>query len=142
MDNLEESEGMLVVGATHNPVQVDPQIFSPGRLDRQFYLKSPDVGARRRILGRYLSDQPLALDVDINRLAALTERFTAANVHEICLEAIEQAQNKKDDRGKLTGMADLLAIINARKPTYSDEMLQAYEEFVGLHGNRLENDGA
>ena len=48
----------------------------PGRLDVQLYVPPPDAEGRLEVLKVHTSGMPLAADVDLERLAADTERFS------------------------------------------------------------------
>ena len=134
MDRLADIDSVLVIATTHHPALIDPAGFSPGRFDKLIYLHPPDADTRRRFLERYLGDQPLALNVDLNKLAALMERFTGADIQAVCVEALDQARLRSDTRPKTISMTDLETIIKAKKPSVSIDLLQECEAFAEQHG--------
>ena len=87
MDGLEELQSVVVIGATNRPNLIDPALLRPGRFDELIYVSVPDEGGRRRILGIHTEDMPLAEDVDLDRLAARTPRFTGADLEDLVRRA-------------------------------------------------------
>ncbi|WP_170303939.1 CDC48 family AAA ATPase [Sphingosinicella humi] len=87
MDGLEELQSVVVIGATNRPNLIDPALLRPGRFDELIYVSVPDKTGRRRILGIHTEDMPLADDVDLDDLAARTERFTGADLEDLVRRA-------------------------------------------------------
>lgn len=87
MDGLEELQGVVVIAATNRPTLLDPALLRPGRFDELVYVPVPDLAARRHILGIQTKDMPLADDVDLDDVAARTERYTGADLSDIVRRA-------------------------------------------------------
>ena len=87
MDGLEELQAVVVIGATNRPNLVDPALLRPGRFDELIYVGLPDQPGRRRILGIQTAKMPLAADVDLDAVAARTERFTGADLEDVVRRA-------------------------------------------------------
>lgn len=49
LDGFERRIGVVVVGATNQPENIDPAILRPGRLDRHFIIPLPDPSERQKI---------------------------------------------------------------------------------------------
>ncbi|CDZ55863.1 ATP-dependent zinc metalloprotease FtsH [Neorhizobium galegae bv. orientalis] len=49
LDGFERRSGVIVIGATNHPENIDPAILRPGRLDRHFVLPLPDATTRKQI---------------------------------------------------------------------------------------------
>jgi transitional endoplasmic reticulum ATPase len=80
MDGLEELEGVFILGATNRPDIIDEALLRPGRFDKMLQIPSPDKEGRIEILKIHTKDKPLAKDVDILKLAELTEGSTGAEL--------------------------------------------------------------
>ena len=95
MDGLEESQGVVVIGATNRPTLLDPALLRPGRFDELIYVPVPEEAGRRKILGIHTEGMPLAADVDLDRLAKKTEGYTGADLENLVrragLQAIREA---------------------------------------------------
>ena len=87
MDGLEARGQIIVIGATNLPNALDPALRRPGRFDREIVIGIPDGTGRHEMLAIHTRGMPLAADVDIARLAAITHGFTGADVAALCREA-------------------------------------------------------
>ena len=91
MDGLESRGHVIVIGATNVPNTLDPALRRPGRFDREIVIAVPDRAGRREILDIHSRGMPLAGDVDLDRLAAITHGFVGADLEALCREAAMSA---------------------------------------------------
>src|SRR3954447_2990002 len=86
MEGFDEKDKspILFMGATNVPWQLDPAVLRPGRFDEKVYIPLPDLPARRRMLDLYLSQRPLASDVNLDDLAQKLDGFSGADIKYIC----------------------------------------------------------
>jgi transitional endoplasmic reticulum ATPase len=87
LDGVEALRNVVVVGATNRPDLVDPALLRPGRLERMVYVPPPDAQARAEILKAASRNVPLASDVDLAKLAAELDGFSAADCAALVREA-------------------------------------------------------
>jgi transitional endoplasmic reticulum ATPase len=87
MDGLQARGQVIVIGATNIPDALDPALRRPGRFDRELTIGVPDRPGRYEILEIHTRGMPLATDVDLERLAALTHGFVGADLESLCREA-------------------------------------------------------
>merc|ERR1712093_372735 len=87
MDGVGAKKNVFIIGATNRPDIIDPALMRPGRLDQLIYIPMPDFESRLSILKATLRKSPLNKDVDIAYVAAQTEKFTGADLTEICQRA-------------------------------------------------------
>ena len=87
MDGLESRGQIVVIGATNLPNLLDPALRRPGRFDREIEIGIPDAAARLEILEIHTRGMPLAEDVDLGRLAAMTHGFVGADLEALGREA-------------------------------------------------------
>ena len=80
MDGLEELKGVVVLGATNRPDIIDEALLRPGRFDKLLRIPPPDKEGRIEILKIHTKKKPLAKDVDITKLAEMTEGYTGAEL--------------------------------------------------------------
>ncbi len=66
---------------------MDPALRRPGRFDREISIPIPDQHGRREILEIHSRGMPLAEDVDLAHLAAITHGFVGADLEALCREA-------------------------------------------------------
>lgn len=91
MDGLESRGNVIVIAATNLPNSLDPALRRPGRFDREIGISVPDKDGRQQILEIHTRGMPLASDVDLTRLAAITHGFVGADLQAFCREAAMSA---------------------------------------------------
>jgi transitional endoplasmic reticulum ATPase len=87
MDGLESRGNVIVIAATNLPNALDPALRRPGRFDREIAISVPDREARREIVEIHTRGMPLAEDVSLDRLAAVTHGFVGADLEALAREA-------------------------------------------------------
>jgi transitional endoplasmic reticulum ATPase len=87
MDGLNQRQNVIVIAATNIPNALDPALRRPGRFDREISISIPDRNGRREILEIHTRGMPLADDVDLDRLAAITHGFVGADLEAFGREA-------------------------------------------------------
>jgi transitional endoplasmic reticulum ATPase len=70
----------------------------PGRLDQLIYIPMPDYESRLSILKAVLRKSPINKEVDIQYLASQTDKFTGADLTEICQRAAKLAIREDIER--------------------------------------------
>src|ERR1700759_1143357 len=120
MDGLEELQSVVVIGATNRPNLIDPALLRPGRFDELIYVGVPDRNGRRRILAIQTQKMPLAEDVDLDALAARTERFTGADLEDLTRRAGLIALRANLD-AKAVAMADFDAAMDDSRASVTAE---------------------
>jgi cell division protease FtsH len=89
MDGFSPSEGVVVIGATNRPDDLDPALKRPGRFDRVITVGLPTADGREAILRLHIERRgiPLSADVDLARLARLTPSWSGADLANLLNEA-------------------------------------------------------
>ncbi len=87
MDGLSQRQHVIVLAATNLPNVLDPALRRPGRFDREISIPIPDQHGRREILEIHSRGMPLAPDVDLPHLGAITHGFVGADLMALCREA-------------------------------------------------------
>ena len=132
MDGL-ESKGSekryLVLAATNIPWDVDVAFRSAGRFDTTIFIPHPDFEARKKLLEIGLKDKPC--NVDIEKLAAMTEGFASAEIMDICDKAaripLRERIKEEKPRRKIT-MEDFEKVLKGRKTVLSSWYPKAVKE--------------
>ncbi len=91
LDGIEELKGVTILAATNRPDIIDSALLRAGRFDIQIELPMPDAKARREIFAIHTRGKPLASDVDLDRLAAVTEGLAGSDIEAVCRKASMQA---------------------------------------------------
>ncbi|MET0269471.1 MAG: CDC48 family AAA ATPase [Sphingomonas sp.] len=135
MDGLEALQSVVVIGATNRPNLIDPALLRPGRFDELIYVSVPDEGGRRRILGIHTDGMPLAGDVDLDSLAARTDRFTGADLEDLVRRAGLFALRESIDAGIVTA-AHFTSALAETRASVTPEIEREYEQMAA----RLKQD--
>jgi len=87
MDGLEGRGKVIVIAATNRPNALDPALRRPGRFDREIEIRIPDKKGRYEILLIHTRNMPLAEDVNLEKLAAISHGYVGADLEYLCKEA-------------------------------------------------------
>jgi transitional endoplasmic reticulum ATPase len=91
MDGMNAKKNVFIIGATNRPDQLDSAIMRPGRLDQLVYIPLPDFDSRMSILKAVLRKTPLSPDINLKQLCEATDKFSGADLTEICQRACKLA---------------------------------------------------
>ena len=91
MDGLSGRGNVIVIGATNRPGALDPALRRPGRFDREIEISVPDKKGRHEVLQIHTRGMPLAPDVDLNKLSAMTHGYTGADLSALGRETAMKA---------------------------------------------------
>ncbi len=139
MDGFQKLEGVVVVGSTNVPHLLDPSIMRPGRFDKIIYIPLPDRAARVEVFKHYSKKYPMVSEIDFEKLALLTERFSNADIANVYSEAARQVADEALGKSKILKIDtdDLTKVIKAIKPSTSISQLAEYDKFKTDYGRRL-----
>ena len=98
MDGVGAKKNVFIIGATNRPDIIDTALMRPGRLDQLIYIPMPDFESRLSILRATLRKSPVAKEVDLSYLASQTDKFTGADLTEICQSACKMAIREEIER--------------------------------------------
>jgi transitional endoplasmic reticulum ATPase len=87
MDGLKSRGKVVVIAATNVPNILDPALRRPGRFDREIEIGVPGKEGRLNILKIHTRNMPLAKDVDLKELAAITHGFVGADLASLAKES-------------------------------------------------------
>ena len=87
MDGLQSRGRVVVIGATNRVNSIDPALRRPGRFDRELAINVPDKQGRLLILKIHTRNMPIAKDVNLEEIAAITHGFVGADLASLGKEA-------------------------------------------------------
>ncbi|KAI9283151.1 P-loop containing nucleoside triphosphate hydrolase protein [Sporodiniella umbellata] len=136
MDGVEERQGVVVIGCTNRPDQIDDAILRPGRLDQLIYLGLPTEEDRVDIIRSYINRMSVSKDVDPRKLGKQTEFCTGADIENLFREAGTLALRKNMEAQHIT-KEDFDEVIVSICERAEDLVLQGkldlYERFLHDH---------
>ena len=98
MDGFDRGDLTVVIAATNRPDVLDSALLRPGRFDRRVTVELPEAASRRAILAVHTRDKPLAPDVELGELAAMTPGFSGAELANLANEAALGATRRRADQ--------------------------------------------
>ncbi len=127
MDGIQPLQNVVVLAATNRPDILDPALLRPGRFDRIIYVPPPDKETRLAIFKVHTRRMPLAKDVDLEKLAEMTEGYTGADIEAVCREAAMIALREKFEVRPVE-MKHFEAALKVIPPSLKPEDIRRYEE--------------
>lgn len=131
MLNNASDRGIYVLAATNHPERIDKAVLRTGRIDELVYIDMPDKEARRSLFSLTLSKVPSDENIDMNRLAELTEGYNCSDISYIVKTAARKMFNatikENDGDYQLITQVLLEEIISIRRPSVSARDLREFE---------------
>lgn len=123
LNNAGENK-ILVVCATNWPEMIDLAILRGGRMDKRIYVPAPDFDARKGLFINFLSGRPCDKEIDIEKLAKMTNNYASTDVELIVKNAAHVAlELEKNIDEKM-----LIESINKLNSSISPEQIRYYEQ--------------
>jgi transitional endoplasmic reticulum ATPase len=130
LDGVEDLRNVVVVGATNRPDLIDPALLRPGRLERLVYVPPPDAEARAAILRASAQTVPLDDSVDLVKLGAELNGFSAADCAALIRESALAAMRESLEATTVTAanVANARERVRASLDPVQVGWLEAYAE--------------
>lgn len=123
---------VIIMGATNRPQDLDKAILR--RMPATFHVSLPGLQQRKKILELILQNEPVSPDIDIDRLANITESCSGSDLNELCRNASiyrlrdylgSEARNRSDLPSHST---DADEFHDALRPITMEDMLKSWEK--------------
>ena len=134
MSGFEDSEGIIVMGATNYPERIDDALMRSGRFSRQITIDLPDEIECIELVKYYFAKLKLERDLDCGDadVAALSVGLTPADIAEMVNESAILAMRESTDTVTLSHVNEAINKVitkNIRKPDKSHE----FHRLVAVH---------
>ena len=126
------SDKVIILGATNVPWNLDPAVTRPGRFDRMIYIPPPDRDSRREIIRIYSRRIKRVKDVDIEKIANLTQGYSAADLEYLFRFSSQKAFLMAVEGNKMESIGTDFILENMKeiKPSVSKILVEKYEKFA------------
>lgn len=114
--------GIFIVATSNRPDKIDPAVRRTGRLDKNVYVPLPDKEARREMFSMYLKKRPVCSEIDIDRLAELTEGYIASDIAYIVNDAAMLAAYAREPITE----EHLMTSLSNTSPSLKKEVMESY----------------
>lgn len=125
-------DGVLVIGATNKPNEIDEAALRAGRLEFKYYIPLPDAETRASIFEINLSKRKCDFGINYDRLASLTENYISADIKMIVDNAARLTFRRK--LGKIL-QSTIEEVIANSSPSVTLDVIKRHEairdEFLG-----------
>jgi len=130
---------LYVIAATNKPWLLDEPFIR--RFQKRIYVSLPDLDARRKLFEMYTKGLKLDGNVELGQLAKITDGYSAADIHDICVEAqlrvVSEFFNSSDGKTgepRSITMDDFMDIIKKRKHSIVLENLKKLLDWNSKYG--------
>lgn len=97
IDGVDSLNNILIIGMTNRKDMIDEAVIRPGRLEIHIEVGLPDERGREQIFEIHTrvmkTNDKLAADVDLKKLAAMTKNYTGAEIAAVCKNATSYVLN-------------------------------------------------
>lgn len=123
--------GLLLLGATNRPWDIDPAALRHGRFGEHVYVGLTDEPARRFILEMTLARIPLDPDVDLDEIAKRTAGLSGADLNGLVDRIIDPAFDQAMSSGQPVAVRweHVEQALKVTRPSVSEKELRRYEKF-------------
>ncbi|HEY7508433.1 MAG TPA: CDC48 family AAA ATPase [Nitrososphaera sp.] len=88
LDGIQALSSVVVIAATNRADIIDPALLRPGRFDKIVFVPMPDKATRLKILEIHAKKKPVGPDVDLAKVAELTDGFSGADTGSVVNTAV------------------------------------------------------
>jgi len=132
LDDVSNSDGVLVIAATSAPWLLDPAFLRPGRFDQKVLVSLPDSAERVDIV-RVLRNRIPVVDLDAQQVADETAGYSGADLTAIFENAAERAISASIKIGTYQPLTTELIIEESKR------MLPGAESWMEMARSNLES---
>lgn len=119
------ADGVIVIGATNKPDEIDEAALRAGRLEFKYYIPQPDFESRKELFKIHLRQRKTEVGIDYAHLAELTDNYIAADIKLIVDNAARLVFRRKESR--ITNQI-LEEVISTSKPSIPIDVIRKHEE--------------
>ncbi|UVS68169.1 CDC48 family AAA ATPase [Nitrososphaera viennensis] len=88
LDGISELREVVVIAATNRPDMIDKALLRPGRFDKIVFVPNPDIKTRSNILHIHVKEKNLGAEINLEKIATMTEGFSGADVSAVVNTAV------------------------------------------------------
>ncbi len=140
MDGLmsRRNERIIVLAATNHPWDIDPAILQ--RFERRIYVPLPNREARKEIFRIHLRNVRLSSNVDLDRLADLTEGYSGREIVQVIKYAQFNVLSEYLDSNDLSRVRELIHKPIKLRPLTMKDFLDALKKIkpIGIDTRKYE----
>ncbi len=117
-------DGVIVIGATNKPDEIDEAALRSGRLEMKYYIPQPDYDTRKELFRINLKDRKTDFGIDYDKLANLTDNYICADIRFVVDTAARLVFRRHDDKITMDVLEEAIA---RTKPSITVETIRKNE---------------
>ena len=129
IDGVENLIDVTIVAATNRPDMIDKALMRPGRLDRIVYVRLPDRETRKEIFQLRMKEIPCDVDVSVDVLVDMSEKYSGAEIAAVCNEAAFKALETNINSTSVC-MANFKEAFKIVTPRTSQQTIDYFDNFT------------
>ena len=129
-------DGVLVIGATNKPLDIDEAALRAGRFELKYYIPQPDKETRIEIFRISISKRKFDFGIDYDKLAEMTENYISADISLIVDTAARLAFRRKIPKISMSLLVESIAQV---KPSLTFEQIKRHEAIRDQFNGTLAN---
>lgn len=118
---------IFIIAATNEPQLIDDAIKRVGRFDKTVFVPPPDFEARKALFENALENIYAEDNIDIEKLAQMTENYTAAEIKNAIIRNAAVKALKED---KAISEMDIVEEINKYRPALTKDKIDEYRNKI------------
>ncbi|XP_001988516.2 cell division control protein 48 homolog B [Drosophila grimshawi] len=123
---------ILVVAATNRPDMLDDALLRPGRFDKLIHVPAPDLESRLALLQLHARRMPFHANIQLEEIAARTERYSGADLCNLCNEAAIEAFQRNFNASHIE-LQDFNIVLARQKSSLSQQQIDSYYKFAARY---------
>ena len=128
MDSLKTKSKIIVIGTTKKIEDIEPDLKTNERFYKEIEIGIPNENERLEILKIHTEKIKLDKNIDLKKIASLTENFVGADLMQLCNDAGYQYMIGKINNIKENELNEIIK--NNKKKEFFDSMKITYENFI------------
>uniref|UniRef100_A0AAY4ELD6 AAA+ ATPase domain-containing protein n=1 Tax=Denticeps clupeoides TaxID=299321 RepID=A0AAY4ELD6_9TELE len=121
------NKDVMVVAASNRPDALDSALMRPGRLDIMIYVPPPDYESRLAVLQLCTENMPLHSDVCLKEIAIQTDRYSGADLENLCKEAALLTLQQESMEASVIHHKYFVQALQNMKPSLSAQQIDSYQ---------------
>lgn len=126
------SKNIFVIGTTNCIQRIDPAVLRHGRIDQIVYIGLPDKECRQQLFEYELNSRPHEDDIDIEKLASITDGFTSSDISYIVKETATNAfeESVKNEESDIVKISETMLenVIKQTRPSVTKQEIKMFEQ--------------
>lgn len=126
------SKNIFVIGTTNCIQRIDPAVLRHGRIDQIVYIGLPDKECRQQLFEYELNSRPHEDDIDVEKLADITDGFTSSDISYIVKETATNAfeESVKNEESDIVKISETMLenVIKQTRPSVTKQEIKMFEQ--------------